>query len=214
MAEEGTWFHLNPVRGELPVHEDARYTIVRYGNVHFLPGFGEALTKVAQPWIDSGAMDIGSWPPEREATRIVVHGIGTRLVRVVFWEHVRLLDRRICSRTYSCYRMASYRRNSHYGSTKRVTSSPCSMMPSSGVSPSQTTSKFGSSMRPSGRRFPRRQHATWLPCTQRSVSGRATPVLLRASDGKSRNSNVSVEDPLASTTRYVITRFPKFLIGD
>ena len=94
VPEEGTWFHLNPVRGELPVHEDARYTIIRYGNAHFLPGFGEALTKVAQPWIGSGARSIGSWPPEREATRIVIHGIGTRLVRAVFWEHVRFSDRR------------------------------------------------------------------------------------------------------------------------
>lgn len=187
VPEQGTWLHLNPVGGVLPVHEDARYTILRYGNVHYLPGFGEALTKAAQVWIRTYGGSTGSWPPEREARRIVIHGVGTRLARVIFWEHVRQYSACNICRTKPPSRMASCPENLLCGSTKGPTSNLSSTTLSSGVSHLRRRSNFGTSTRPLGRPLPERRTAHLLPGTARSASERLRRVLPRVSDGKLRN---------------------------
>ena len=85
LPERGQWIPVNELN-DLRVHRDARYAIVRFAELRFLPGFGDALTKASGVWTPEHAWP---WPPEEVSKNILIHGVGTRIVRVVFWAHVR-----------------------------------------------------------------------------------------------------------------------------
>ncbi|PIL28191.1 hypothetical protein GSI_09728 [Ganoderma sinense ZZ0214-1] len=79
--EQGKWVVIEKA-SDLRVPEHARYVIVRFTDIHFLPGFGDALERAEGLYT---GMREETWPPEEEATEIVIHGVGTRILRVVFW---------------------------------------------------------------------------------------------------------------------------------
>ena len=83
IPDEGKWIGIEQT-SDFRVHEHARYAIVRFSYTRFLPGFGDALTKVYNCTV------AGYWPPEQEAEDILIHGVGTRIIRVVFWNRVRV----------------------------------------------------------------------------------------------------------------------------
>lgn len=79
------------VNGQLSIHHNANYVLVRFANIKFLSGFSNSLTEASAVWEGARCRDIGSWPPEEEVTNIIVHSIGTRLVCIIFWACICVL---------------------------------------------------------------------------------------------------------------------------
>ena len=81
----GTWCDLHNIPdGKARISPAANTLLVRYADILFCETFGEALIKAERPYNKNNV----EWPPTSEARDIVVHGVGNRLIRVIFWREV------------------------------------------------------------------------------------------------------------------------------
>ena len=86
LPEHGIWCDLHNIPdGKARISPNAKTLIVRYADIQFCDGFGEALSEAEVPYNKNRVL----WPPEGEASDTVIHGEGVRLVRVIFWREVR-----------------------------------------------------------------------------------------------------------------------------
>ena len=85
LPDVGLWRDLFVIPdGTIRISPAAKTLLVRFADINFLDAFGENLTKAERPYNQHGVV----WPPSPEARDIVIHGLGSRLIRVIFWREV------------------------------------------------------------------------------------------------------------------------------
>ena len=88
LADFSTWKNLDNVPdGRIIVPRFCAITIYRYQDIRFCLGFGAVLEKAERAYNADGI----EWPPDIESTEILVHGVSTCMVQVVFWSQVTVL---------------------------------------------------------------------------------------------------------------------------
>nr|VWO94022.1 Histone acetyltransferase (EC [Ganoderma boninense] len=85
LPDYGVWRDLFIIPdGTICISSRARTLLVRFADVSFCDGFGAHLSKAEGPY---NKHDV-EWPLQEEAGDIVIHGHGTRLMRVIFWHEI------------------------------------------------------------------------------------------------------------------------------
>ena len=72
------------MNGTITVPLHLSVTIYRYQDVRFCIRFGAIMSEAKHVYNKGEA----EWSPETEVTDMIMHGVGTRIVHVVFWSKV------------------------------------------------------------------------------------------------------------------------------